>query len=122
MNENIKKYPITYKGEEYEIRIEEEKEFMFSHYCYIDKVNIYKTTLYNYCFLGIYPIKTKIKYNKVYSIGLDDLKRQKMIKDIKDSEEYYIEIFKKAFYNYIKPIETINKQLAALKEWDGVIE
>lgn len=130
MSENIKKYPIFYQDEEYEIRIEKEKEF--NPYGWVNSmyVNIYEVSTYKYYLLGQFPIgKDKKEYTKVYSISLNSLEcklydnnsssKGKLI--CSDSDNYYIELFKLAFEQYIKPLEVKEKQLAALDKWDGVI-
>lgn len=116
MSETIKKYPIYYKNKEYEIRIEEENIYDCTYYEYI---NIYEVNTYTFYLLG-YPIADKIKYEKVYSTNLDYLKQKLCIG--KNSNNYYIELFKLAFKQYIEPIETEERQLAALDNWNGVIK
>lgn len=51
MNENIKKYPIFYQGEEYEIRIEEEKISVDYAYILNRYVKIYKISTRTYYLL-----------------------------------------------------------------------
>ena len=113
-NENIiKKYPVFYQGEEYEIRIEDT-------YKYVEEITIYKTTKYKNWF-G----KDKISYKKVYSISIDSLK---LFNNYDDYDCYYIKLFKEAF-NYYKSSMKLEKEkeikqekrLAALEKWDGVI-
>lgn len=131
MSENIKKYPIFYQGEEYEIRIEKEKEFNPYGWVNFMYVNIYEVSTYKYYLLGQFPIgKDKKEYTKVYSISLDSLEHKlydnnssskgKLV--CSDSDDYYIELFKLAFEQYIKPLKIKEKQLAALENWNGVIE
>ena len=102
MSEVIKKYPIYYNNEEYEIRIEEEKIFTPIGWCYNMHVNIYEVNVYT-LYLLEYPIKDDKKYDKVYSTELDYLKQKLYISE--DSDDYYIELFKLAFKQYVKPIE-----------------
>ena len=66
-----------------------------------------------------YPVKDGKKYDKVYSTELDYLKQKLYISE--DSDDYYIELFKLAFKQYIKPLKAKKRQLAALENWDGVI-
>ena len=117
MSEDIKKYPIYYKDEEYEIRIEEdEKRYdgIWDGFYPVQCITIYKVTNQK-CFL-----KNKKKYDKVYSIDLSIIKNELVF--LKDFDSYYVKLFKEAFNRYIKPVEIKNKQLKALKEGDGVIE
>ena len=117
MIEDIKKYPVYYNNKEYEIKIEEEKLFMNDGYIYDIYINIYEVITYEGYLLGIYPLaKTKKKYKKVYSIELDNFKNK-----IYNDDNYYVELFKLAFKQYIDPIKTKEKQLLALDKWDGVI-
>ena len=118
MSEDIKKYPIYYKDEEYEIRIEDEKCYdgIWGGFYPVQCITIYKVTNQK-CFL-----KNKKKYDKVYSIDLSMLTCLNRISNLKDSKNYYIELFKTAFNCYIKPVEIKNEQIKALKEWDGVIK
>lgn len=117
----IKKYPIYYKDKEYEIRIEKEKEYHYglninftSDYVNIYEVNESKNILFNY-------FNDKIKYKKVYSESLKYISNNNYELDSLN-ENYYIKLFKIAFIKYIEPIETKEKQLAALNNWDGVIK
>lgn len=116
MSETIKKYPIYYKNKEYEIMIEEER---FDEWFYNTCINIYEVSTYTFCLLG-YPIVDKIKYEKVYSTNLNYLKQKLSIGE--NSDDYYVELFKLAFKQYIEPIETEERQLASLEKWDGVIK
>ena len=123
-NNIIKKYPVFYQNEEYEIRMEKEKEYNhLGTLNYKEYINIYKVTII------VSPNKNrrnKIKYNKVYSIRTYSIECNfKLIKD----ENYYINLFKYAFKEYLnehnknianKNLE--NKQLAALENWNGVIQ
>ena len=110
MAEEIKKYPVFYNGEEYEIRIENE---VF--------VNIYKVKKH----YNIFHIE-KIKYIKVYYDFLNRIISSVSLTNA--DEDYYIKIFKTAFKLYLKSIKIKsekekrkNKQLTALQEWDGII-
>lgn len=116
MSETIKKYPIYYKNKEYEIRIEEER---FDEWFYNTCINIYEVNTYTSYLLGC-PIRDKRKYKKVYSKNLNYLKQRLSIG--KNSDDYYVELFKLAFKKYIEPIETEERQLAALENWNGVIK
>ena len=118
MSEVIKKYPIYYNNEEYEIRIEKEEIFAPMGLFYDMHVNIYEVNVCTFYLLD-YPVKDKKEYNKVYSTELDYLKQKLYISE--DSDDYYIELFKLAFKQYIKPLEAKKRQLAALENWDGVI-
>ncbi len=117
MNKTIKKYPIFYQGEEYEIRIERPyfKLWNFTKY-----VCIYKVTRKKWFW------KEKLSYELVDNIELDFFNCYEDI-DPK-SETYYIELFKAAFNLYLryenKKLEgekIESTQLNKLKEWDGVI-
>lgn len=111
--EEIKKYPVFYNGEEYEIRIE--------NGALLDYVYIYKVKKHY-----IFNIKIT-RHIQVYDVVLDALVNYNKI--AKTSEDYYIKIFKTAFEMYLRSIKIEsekkglkNKQLAALQEWDGFIE
>ena len=120
-NSDIKKYPVFYQGEEYEIRIE--KSYI-SMYVFDKYITIYKVTKHKNWF-G----KEKTSYDLVYSsINLADFNWFYGINLDPDSETYYVDLFKKAFDLYleyknakIKKDEVKAKQLAALENWDGVI-
>lgn len=134
--EEIKKYPVFYNGEEYEIRIEQ--PYYISSYWYNRKeyVTIYKVTKRKTLFGRI-----KIEYEKVYeetkkslifNYTTDNDGNKIMIKS-KDidvsSDDSYIQLFKKAFNLYKDKLkrekeieEEQERKLAALQEWDGVIE
>lgn len=116
MNKTIKKYPIFYQGEEYEIRIE--KPYIKT-YNYDEYICIYKVTKYRNWF-G----KEKPSYELLYSIllGISENNTNSTL------ENYYIDLFKNAFNLYlrykdtkIKKDEEKFKQLVALEKWDGVI-
>lgn len=117
MSEVIKKYPVFYQGEEYEIRIENTYKYIAG-----ETVVIYKATKYKNWF-G----KDKISYEKVYSISIDLLESySNHICYFDDS--YYIKLFKEAFDYYKSSIKLEKekkirqeKRLAALENWDGVI-
>ena len=119
----IKKYPVLYQGEEYEIRIE---KYYVQFGIFDDYIVIYKVTKHKNWF-G----KEKINYKEVdksdINIIIADMSENMNIN--KSDENYYIELFKTAFNwyskslkRYKKIIDNKNKQLAALKEWNGVIE
>lgn len=110
----IKKYPIFYQREEYEIRIEKPyTEFwIFKEY-----ITIYKVTKRKNWF-G----KDKLIYEPVERYNMNFVTVEG------NGEDYYIVLFKKAFNIYLKRLEYYrkkeeakNKQLAALENWDGVI-
>lgn len=112
-NEEIKKYPVFYQGEEYEIRIENGE---ISDYVYIYKVKKHH----------IFNIKIT-RHIQVYMELLDFIVNYNKI--VKTSEDYYVKIFETAFEMYLisikiesKEKELKNKQLTALQEWDGIIE
>ena len=115
-NDCIKKYPIFYQGEEYEIRIEK-------FYNYTEYINIYKVIKYKN-WVG----KEKISYDLLDSTRLDLFNSYYKYKINSNSETYYVDLFKEAFNSYlraknaeIKKDEKKAKQLAALENWDGVI-
>lgn len=119
-NENIiKKYPVFYQGEEYEIRIENPYKYIV-----VEEIIIYKVTKYKNWF-G----KDKISYEKVYSISIDLLKSfNKHLCYFDDDDYYYVKLFKEAFDYYKSSIKLEKekeikqeKRLAALEKWDGVI-
>lgn len=120
-NSDIKKYPVFYQGEEYEIRIE---KYYTSMWVFDEYITIYKVTKHKNWF-G----KEKTSYDLVYSsINLADFNWFYGINLDPYSETYYVDSFKKAFDLYlecknakIKKDEGKAKQLAALENWDGVI-
>lgn len=112
-NDCIKKYPIFYQGEEYEIRLD--------NMSYIECIFIYKVHKYKNWF-G----KEKISYKLLDITRLDFFDCYDNINST--SETYYIDLFKEAFNLYLRCKDAKNKkdkekskQLAALEEWDGVI-
>lgn len=116
MSEDIKKYPIYYKDEEYEIRIERP---YISMYIFDEYITIYKVTKRKW--FG----KTKLIYEPVERYNMDFI----TVEGNGNGEDYYIILFKEVFNMYLesseyyrKKEELKNKQLKALKEWDGVIK
>lgn len=112
---DIKKYPVFYQGEEYEIRIEKHYTSMW---VFDEYITIYKVTKYKNWF-G----KTKLIYEVVKRYDMDFITVEG------NGEDYYIVLFKKVFNMYLesseyyrKKEELKNKQLAALENWDGVIQ
>lgn len=125
----VKKYPIIYEDKEYEIRIEEH-----------NIICIYKITKYKTFFKN-----EKIKYEKIFEIPIKELILdivpynnfygfiEEKAKDVDpSSDNYYIQLFTKAFKKYMEKekaskkleesIENTKKlRLAALEEWDGII-
>lgn len=121
MSETIKKYPVFYNGEEYEIRIEQPyiKYYGYNSGKYII---IYKVTKHKQWF------KPKFTYKKVYEIDKDSLlilnNKENNIGIYFDSDNYYIQLFKKAFDLYkdkLKLEQKEERKLAALQNWDGII-
>ena len=127
----IKKYPVFYNNEEYEIRIE---AYDGVDYFYTDAeyVIIYKVIKHKN-WLG----RTKITYEKVHeenkkllmynyknnNNGSGIMTKDKAV-DI-NSDDYYIQLFKKAFNLYKAVLEkekAEERKLAALQEWDGIIK
>lgn len=115
----ISKHPIFYNEKEYEIRI----EYLYGNISSNKKVvNIYKVNNTN---LINRIINRRSKYKKVFSCPLKELDCYLYKSDI----DYYIVIFKEVFEVYLKNIKRKNEQIklekdqiAALKQWDGVIE
>lgn len=108
----MKKYPITYKGELYEVRWETPGWFPV--------ITIYKETTSKFLQLKIYK---EVYWEYEYNID-------QHIKNIQeDDPNYYIEQAKTIFKLWEQDIEIKaksklieqNKQ-QALSEWDGVIE
>lgn len=125
MSKNIKKYPIFYQGEKYEIRIEEKwyKEPFYNCQCW-EYIVIYKSTI-GYHLSRIFN-NDKIFQYKRYSVKLSYLKEKYFLTE--SDENYYIDLFKYAFKDYLNEYKediddeiTNNKQIKALKNWDGVI-
>lgn len=105
----MKKYPITYKGEFYEVRWEDS--------C-IPYITIYKVKTSKFLKLKIYKevfIEYEFKINKYINI-------------LSDHPNYHIEQAKTAFKLWehkteckIKSTLSKQKQQQILKEWDGII-
>ena len=136
----INKYPIFYQGEKYEVRIKIYQDEDAWGGTYEERViNIYKIKEYKLFFNKIF------RRNKVFKVNIKKVPIVKnlIIKDKKgnviqkitsiepyqNSDEYYIQLFKNAFKLYIdklnekiKEEEEENRKLAALKQWDGIIE
>ena len=101
-NDEIKKYPIYYHGEKYEIRLK-----IYNHKDYFN--NIYKKR-----FVIIYKVKEykiffkKIfKYKKVFDLELPILttinKGTRYDREPnRNSEDYYVELFNAIFKSYIQ--------------------
>lgn len=132
MSEEIKKYPILYNNEEYEVRIEQPYNNLNYYYTDTEYVIIYKVTKVTKALFN----KTKIVYEEVYKTNKEslmykyktyDIGEKTMIKDKNidiNSDDYYIQLFKKAFNLYKAVLEKEKAQerkLTALQEWDGVI-
>lgn len=132
MSETINKYPVFYNGEEYEIRIEEPYDGVDYFYTDAEYVIIYKVIKHKNWLGG-----TKITYEKVHeenkkllmynyennNNGSGIMTKDKAV-DI-NSDDYYIQLFKKAFNLYKAVLEkekAEERKLVALQEWDGVIE
>ena len=136
----INKYPIFYQGEKYEVRIKIYQDEDAWGGTYEERViNIYKIKEYKLFFNKIF------RRNKVFKVNIKKVPivNNLIIKDKKgnviqkitsiepyqNSDEYYIQLFKNAFKLYIdklnekiKEEEEENRKLAALKQWDGIIE
>jgi len=112
----MKKYPIKYKGKEYEVRW---MSHIFGTQLYIYQVDTYKILF-----------KTIQTYTYKYDIAEDFIVEKLVTNGIcKDDPNYYIEEIKVLFekwekYKHItKEYKTIqNNKEKALAEWDGVIE
>lgn len=114
----MKKYPVHYKGKEYEVRW---------------KVSRWGNYVYNRS-LCIYEVKTICKfkvYKKVISFGEEDIRE--FLADEKRiyswDPNFHIEEIKMLFYLWERCIEEKNKRdelnLAkeqVLENWDGIIE
>lgn len=126
MSENIKKYPIFYQGKKYEIQIEEKWYFTdtWGNYQCCKYIVIYKSTI-GYHLSKIFN-KDDVYYYKRYSVRLNYIKEKYHLAE--DDENYYVDLFKCAFKEYLnehkKDIDDEtrnNKQVKALKHWDGII-
>lgn len=136
-NNKIKKYPIFYQGQKYEIRL---KKYQYDDTCgglYKERViEIYKIKEYNIFFKKIF------KRKKVFDIDIDKILKKWTVKDKKcnviykiidrelnkNSDEYYVQLFKNAFQLYIDELnkeaqeqEKENRKLTVLEDWNGVI-
>ena len=136
----INKYPIFYQGEKYEVRIKIYQDEDAWGGTYEERViNIYKIKEYKLFFNKIFRRKKVFKVNikKVPIVNNLIIKDKKgnviqkitSIEPYQNSDEYYIQLFKNAFKLYIdklnekiKEEEEENRKLAALKQWDGIIE
>lgn len=136
----INKYPIFYQGEKYEVRIKIYQDEDAWGGTYEERViNIYKIKEYKLFFNKIFRRKKVFKVNikKVPIVNNLIIKDKKgnviqkitSIETYQNSDEYYIQLFKNAFKLYIdklnekiKEEEEENRKLAALKQWDGIIE
>lgn len=85
---------------------------------------IYKSTIGYH--LSKFFNKDDVYYYKRYSVKLDYIKGKYFLTE--SDENYYVDLFKYAFKEYLnehkKDIDdeiTNNKQIKALKHWDGVI-
>ena len=136
----IKKYPIFYQGEKYEVRIKICQDEDACGGIYEERViNIYEVKEYNIFFKKIF------KRKKVFTTNIKKIPiiKKVIIKDNKgnviqkitniesdqDSDEYYVQLFQNAFQLYIDKLnkeaqkqEKENRKLAALKNWNGIIE
>lgn len=136
----IKKYPIFYQGEKYEVRIKICQDEDAWGGIYEERViNIYEVKEYNIFFKKIF------KRKKVFTTNIKKIPiiKKVIIKDNKgnviqkitniesdqDSDEYYVQLFQNAFQLYIDKLnkeaqkqEKENRKLAALKNWNGIIE
>ena len=134
----INKYPIFYQGEKYEVRIKIYQDEDAWGGTYEERViNIYKIKEYKLFFNKIFRRKKVFKVNikKVPIVNNLIIKDKKgnviqkitSIEPYQNSDEYYIQLFKNAFKLYIDKLnekikEEENRKLAALKQWDGIIE
>ena len=109
----MKKYPVTYKGKEYEVRWEGYSSFTELVIYEVKTINIF----------GKFKIRTYQKKFNVYEDVVEEI-----AKTSKENINYYIEEVKELFEiweadehckKYGKEIEEQKKQ--ALAEWDGVI-
>lgn len=131
----IKKYPVFYNGEEYEIRIEQ-PYYIAYYYNKTEYVTIYKVikrkTLFGRTKIEYEKVYEKTKKSLIFNYTIDDNGNEIMIKS-KDidisSDDSYIQLFKKAFNLYKEKLEREReieeeqeRKLAALQKWDGVIE
>ena len=125
LNDKIKKYPVFYQGEEYEIRIEEiwYKEPFYDYLCW-EYIVIYRSTV-GYHLSKIFNKDAVFRYKR-YSVRLNYIKEKYHLTE--SDENYYVDLFKCAFKEYLnehkKDIDdeiTNNKQIKALENWDGVI-
>ena len=131
----IKKYPVFYNGEEYEIRIEQ-PYYIAYYYNKTEYVTIYKVikrkTLFGRTKIEYEKVYEKTKKSLIFNYTIDDNGNEIMIKS-KDidisSDTYYIQLFKKAFNLYKDKLkrekeieEEQERKLAALQKWDGIIE
>lgn len=118
----MKKYPVTYKGKDYEVRWTYASVFNLFHNG--ECISIYEVN-------KIFKIKT---YKKIYTVERTII--EDFIKVSRDDHNYYIEEAKEAFKSMeadkrfksmkleerLRKENTVNMQQQALEEWDGVIE
>ena len=123
----LKKYPVTYQGQEYEVRWEVDSIY---RYC-SDISNV--TSLYLYKVderKGFSRILGKKKYTEIYSSSkkvIDEYIAGYIKKD--NPELLLIEEVNVLFKSYISEQDIINKrellkqiQIKELSEWDGIIK
>ena len=110
----MKKYPVTYKGKEYEVRWE--------GYSSLIELVIYEVKTIN--IFGKLKIKTYKEKFKEYESVI-----KKIVSILSSNPTYYIEEVKELFKlweadEYTKKYqeEIKNKKYQALAEWDGVID
>lgn len=105
----MKKYPVIYKGKEYEVRWEEDT-FSFLTIYEVKEIKIFK------------KIKFKEYIEKYYSFTSTV---QELVTVSDDDPNYHIEEIKTLFkmWEELLSIENvIEKQEQSLEEWDGVID
>lgn len=95
---DIKKYPVFYQGEEYEIRIE--KPYM-NRGILDEYITIYKVTKRKNWF-G----KDKLTYEQVKRYDMNFI----TVEGNSNGESYYIVLFKKVFNIYLKSLEYYRKK------------
>ena len=135
-NEEIKKYPVFYNGEEYEIRIEQ-PYYIAYYYNKTEYVTIYKVikrkTLFGRTKIEYEKVYEKTKESLIFNYTIDDDDGNEIMIKSKDidigSDTYYIQLFKKAFNLYKDKLkrekeieEEQERKIVALQEWDGIIE
>ena len=121
MSKQLKKYPVIYKDEEYEVRWEkvfDANRYYNNYNGYVDTMVVYKVTKQK-SFINYVIYKQVFSKEEIYII--DELRLKGFTKQYPN---FYIEEVKELFKKYQEQLDKDLREqnkLQALKEWDGVI-